>query len=204
MEFWPEVRWSLAGAITTTIQGQCQMLLVAGLAGPAAFAPIAAGFALTSPIRIFSGSMLNVLRPDLSRGSAVGDMKSVRRMTLFTDWLLLLFCLAYGLCLWLAWPLLRDHLYNKSFAGEPMAFIIGIAWLTASTCCIYQPLIALGQVMSHFRDTTLAALIGGLAGFAAVFLLLLCAGLGGFNGGRLYRRNGDAAFIGPDYAACFV
>jgi O-antigen/teichoic acid export membrane protein len=175
-KLWPEVSWSLAGAVTTTIQGQCQMLLVAGFAGPAAFAPIAAGFVLISPIRILSGTMLNVLRPDLSRRSALGDLQSVRKMMLFTDGVLLLFCLAYGLFLWLAWPLLGDHLYARSFAAEPMGFIVGIAWLTGTTCCIYQPLLALGQVRSRFRDTTLATLVGGTAGCAAIWLLLLSFG----------------------------
>jgi O-antigen/teichoic acid export membrane protein len=175
-KLWPEIFWSLAGAVTTTIQGQCQMLLVAGLVGPAAFAPIAAGFVFTSPIRIFAGSMLNVLRPDLSRKSVSGDLKAVRKMASFTGWLFMLFCMAYGLCLWLVWPLLKEHLYSGSFSTEPMAFIVTIVWLTSTISCSYEPFIALGQVRSRFRDITIAQLIGGIVGFVVVLTLLLCYG----------------------------
>jgi O-antigen/teichoic acid export membrane protein len=175
-KLWREISWSLVGAATATIQGQSQMLLVAGIAGPAAFAPIAAGFVLTSPIRVFSATVANVLRPELSRMSWLGNFESIRKMMVFTGWCLFLGCFGYGICLLLAWPLLINELYSRNFAAEPMALIVGIAWLTAMTYTAYQTFRALAQAKSRFRDIALATLAGGIAGFVGVLFLLLSFG----------------------------
>jgi O-antigen/teichoic acid export membrane protein len=152
------------------------MLLVAIVAGPAAFAPIAAGFVLISPIRVFSGSVLNVLRPDLARRSVSINSDAIQKMMWFSGWCLLLFALGYGFCLLLSWPLLSGKLYSNHFAAEPMAWIVAVGWLTAITYTAYQPFRALAQSESRFRDIALATFAGGTAGFFGVFLLLLIFG----------------------------
>jgi O-antigen/teichoic acid export membrane protein len=171
--FLPAILWSLAGVGTAIVQGQSQMLLVAGIAGPAAFAPIAAGFVLASPIRVLNGSVVNVLLPELSRRSETRDAASIHRLLILSAQCPLLFGLAYGACLLLAWPLARSVLYAKQFADEPMGLIVTMAWLTAMTYTAYQPFRALAQSQSRFRDITLATLAGGVTGFVAVLLLLL-------------------------------
>jgi len=51
---WRQLCWSAFSATTTNIQGQCLALLVAGIAGPAAYAPLAAVIVLFAPLRIIS------------------------------------------------------------------------------------------------------------------------------------------------------
>ena len=170
---WPEIAWSLVGVGTAVVQGQSQMFLVACLAGPAAFAPIAAGFVLVSPIRIVSGSVLSVLRPELSRRRSAVAARSTSRMLAFSGLCLIAFCGIYGLCLFAGWPFLRSELYARSFGGEPMGLIVAIAWLTATTYTGYQPIRALAQSRSRFREIALASMVGGSAGFLIVLALLL-------------------------------
>jgi O-antigen/teichoic acid export membrane protein len=204
----PALLWSLAGAGTAVVLGQSQMFLVAGIAGPAAFAPIAAGLVLVAPIRVLTGSVLNVLRPELSRRDETRDAASIQKVLIFSVQCALLFVLAYGACLLLAWPLLKSLLYAKQFVGEPMGLIVTMAWLTAMTYTAYQPLRALAQSQSRFRDVTLATLAGGVIGFIAVLLLLLSFGPAISIGGALvgeattlfllwgaYLRSGAPGFV---------
>jgi O-antigen/teichoic acid export membrane protein len=171
--FLPALLWSLAGAGTAVVLGQSQMFLVAAIAGPAAFAPIAAGFVLVGPIRVLNASVLNVLRPELSRSGVTRDAASTQKVLIFSVQCALLFVLAYGACLLLAWPLIRSLLFAKQFADEPMGLIVTMAWLTAMTYTAYKPVLALAQSQSRFRDITLATLAGGVTGFITVLLLLL-------------------------------
>ncbi len=49
---WRTLAWSLAGVTSLTVQGQGLTLLFGLLAGPAAYAPIAATLVLYAPLRI--------------------------------------------------------------------------------------------------------------------------------------------------------
>ena len=61
---WSDVAWSLFGTTTWTIQSQGLTFLVAALAGPAAYAPVAAGLVLFSPLRQAVNAFINVFRTD--------------------------------------------------------------------------------------------------------------------------------------------
>src|SRR5207253_8681790 len=67
---WSDIGWSLVWVTTWNIQGQGVMFLVAAMVGPAAYAPIAAGFVLFGPLRTAVGALVNVVRPAFSSGLA--------------------------------------------------------------------------------------------------------------------------------------
>ncbi len=175
-KFWPEIRWSLVGTLATTILGQSQMGYVTLLAGPAAFAPLAAGFVLMSPIRILTLAVLNIMRPDLSRSNARGDHHSAGALVLQTAASLAAISIVYGVMLRLAWPMLDGLLFAKRFGGEPMGLIVILAWLLTSIGNGTTLMQARAQAKSRFREAAWPTLGGGVLTLLFVPAFLLAAG----------------------------
>ena len=55
-------------------------LLFALLAGPAAYAPIAATLVLYAPLRVPTSALMNMVLPEIIRLLAVGQIKAARRL----------------------------------------------------------------------------------------------------------------------------
>ena len=72
-------RWSLVDATTWNVQSQALTFLVAAIAGPAAYAPVAAAIVLFSPLRPAISAVVNVFRPDFASALAA---RQYRRVTL--------------------------------------------------------------------------------------------------------------------------
>ena len=84
-----DVAWSLVGVVTWSIQSQALLVLVAAIAGPAAYAPIAAGMVLLSPLRPAIWALINVARPkfavalaEIVHGQDVGVVQVGHRLRL--------------------------------------------------------------------------------------------------------------------------
>jgi O-antigen/teichoic acid export membrane protein len=173
---WPDIRWSLVGTVSATILQQSQMGFVTLMAGPAAFAPIAAGFVLMSPIRILTLAVMNIMRPDLSRSNAKGDHRSAGSVVERTSSALFVLCLIHGMMLWLCWPLLQSLLFAKRFGVQPMGEIVTLAWLLTSISNGTQILQASALAKSQFREAAWPTLAGGALTLLLVPAFLLAAG----------------------------
>ena len=75
---WSDISWSLFGTTTWAIQGQGLMFLVAAIVGPAAYAPLAVGVVLFTPLRPAISAFINVFRPDFGAALARGDLGRLR------------------------------------------------------------------------------------------------------------------------------
>ena len=73
----PLTRWSLLGVVTTVLQTESHSFLVTALVGPAAYAPLAAGFVLFGPVRTAVGAWLMAMQPELAM--AVAERSQNRR-----------------------------------------------------------------------------------------------------------------------------
>ncbi len=96
---WPSLKWSLLSVTIVTLQGQGMALLVATLAGPAAYGPIAAALVLFVPLRIVSTAFGNMVQPELSALMRQCDIAGVRRLMWLWPGPLALLCLLYGLAI---------------------------------------------------------------------------------------------------------
>ena len=101
--------WSLAGVMTTNLQAQGIVLLVAVVAGPAAYAPIAAMLVFFVPLRLLWSAVLNFIQPRFAAHATRGDYTRVWRICVAWSLAHGLMTFAYGACLYMLTPMLRDR-----------------------------------------------------------------------------------------------
>ena len=126
-----DVGWSLVGASTWSVQSQALLFLVAAIAGPAAYAPIAAGIVLFSPLRPANVALINVFRPEFVAALAAGKLRRLTRMMYSLCAVIILSCVAVGAVIWLGWPYLEAHIFGGKFAGAAFPLIVGLTGLSA-------------------------------------------------------------------------
>lgn len=169
----PAIGWSLASVTTTTLQAQGLTFLVVGLAGAAAYAPIAAAALLFSPLRLAGSALLSVMRPALSRSLGQGQLGAVQQ-TLFTAiYLAIAGCLLFGILLWTAWPFLRSEIFGNDLKSEPMGLIVVVSWTCALAYSVYNILQSLAQANFQFRETMMAGLFGTAAGALSIPIIIV-------------------------------
>jgi len=176
LTLWPHVRWSLLGMAASTVMEQAQMAFVTLLAGPAAFAPLAAGFVLMSPLRILALAVTNIMRPELSRSNALGKNRTAGAILLKAIGLLVIVFTGFGLALCFAWPTLRALLFERRFAAQAMGLIVTLAWLTTFVGCISSFLQTGTQAKTKFVDAAWPPICGGLIIVVLVPVLVLTLG----------------------------
>lgn len=169
---WSDVAWSLFGATTWSVQSQGMMFLVAAIAGPAAYAPIAAGYVLFNPVRQIVVAFLNVFRADFVRALAEDRYRRLN-VTIYSACGLILFCcLAAGVAIWLVWPYLDAHILGNKFDHASMPLVVTLCGITAAIYLTYNVPLALIQAAGHFRPVALATTFGGIVGLCTVSILL--------------------------------
>jgi O-antigen/teichoic acid export membrane protein len=169
---WSDVAWSLFGTTTGNVQSQALMFLVAAFAGPAAYAPVAAGIVLFSPLRPAVYAFVHVIRVDFIKGLAQGHFRQLKVMLASLTALIVLGCAAVGAGIWFLWPLLEAHIYAGKYASASMPLIVTLAGLIAVMYLTYMAPMALVQAAGHFKTLALATTFGGLTGLASVVVLL--------------------------------
>lgn len=167
-----DIAWSAFGATTWNIQSQGIMFLVAAIAGPAAYAPIAAGFVLFNPIRQVLVAFLNVFRADFVRALSEGHYRRLNLTIYSACALILLLCAGAGTAIWLIWPYLDAHIFGAKFDHATMPLVVALCGVSAAIYLTYNVPLALIQAAGHFRPVALATTFGGLVGLAAVSILL--------------------------------
>jgi O-antigen/teichoic acid export membrane protein len=174
---WPEVTWSLVGVTTWNIQGQTPTFLVAAIVGPAAYAPIAAGLVLFSPLRPAVGAFINVVRPVFAASLAAKRYADVRLTLYGLLGVITLCCIGLGMAFWLGWAFLEQHIFAGKFANASMPLIVvlaGVATLLAQS--YFMPLTLL-QARRDFKTVALATTFGGAVGLLATLILLFTSGV---------------------------
>lgn len=172
---WPSLSWSLVGTTTANLQGQGQSLLVAFLAGPAAYAPIAATFVLFAPLRLTASALINLVQPDIAGHLAAGRLEGAKRVALRCLGLMAASSVAYGGIVLGFLPLIESRLFADRFADAPTTLIALCVWSIVGVSLLHAPLRVLLEMRQAFRELAFVAGISALAGGIVVVVLLLVA-----------------------------
>jgi hypothetical protein len=160
--------WSLYSVTATILQGQGVAFLTVAIAGPAAFAPIAAMLAFFAPLRIFAMSLSSTLQPEISRVLALGDEAEWRSMR--GDWTLraLLVALLYGDVGFAILP----RLHMRALAGAPVIFLAIAAWTLYAVVLGYLLPRFLLEARMRYREIALVTTLGSALGLGVTTALL--------------------------------
>lgn len=169
---WSDVAWSLAGTTTWAVQSQALMFIVAATIGPAAYAPIAAGAVLFTPLRPAISAFINVFRPDFAAALAQRQFHRLR-VTVYSITALIVFsCVCVGGAVWFGWPLLEAYVFGGKFANAQMPLIVTLSGIAAVIFFTYSVPLALIQGASEFRPVAIATTFGAIIGLTSVSILL--------------------------------
>lgn len=169
---WSDIAWSLFGSTTWNVQSQALTFLVAAIAGPAAYAPIAAGLVLFSPLRPAINAFINVFRPDFVAALAENRYRRLRVTMFAVSGAIVVACIAAGACIALLWSFLDAHILAGKFDHAAMPLIVTLAGLIAVVYLTYNAPLLLIQAAGLFKPVALATTCGALVGLCAVSALL--------------------------------
>ncbi len=167
-----DIGWSVVNATTWNVQSQSLTFLVAAFAGPAAYAPIAAGAVLFTPLRPAVWALVNVFRAEFAAGLAARRFDRLRYTLLTLCGLVALACLTAGSFVWLGWPYLSTHLFDSKFDDAGMPLIVGLSFLSVLIYLTYNVAVILVQAAGEFRQVALATAFGSVVSLVSVSVLL--------------------------------
>lgn len=170
--FWPKIRWSLAGVTATSLQEHAHGLIVTALAGPAAFAPLAAGQIIFGPVRVALQAAQMVMRPEQAVAIAAHDKAAVRRNLFLTTGVLALGTLVVAVSVTFAWDMVHGFLFAENYADQPMALIVGFWGLITLLLATFTGASSLLQAFKDFRILAMANIFGSLLSVVLVTLFL--------------------------------
>ena len=170
---WFQSRWALVGAVTTVLVSQAHSLIVSGLEGPAAFAPLAAGFILFGPVRVVFMTIQNVIKPEMALSIAQGQPKAAARQMIMVSVISVAAIATLSVLTLLGWPLLNELLYQDQYSGAPMRDIV-LLWAAITLIAAVQngPFAAL-QSLKAFKSLALATVYGSILSVSLVTLAVL-------------------------------
>lgn len=167
------IAWSLMGVTSITLQGQGLTLVFAVLAGPAAYAPIAATLVLFAILRIPTNALTNMVLPEITGLLAAGRKHLARRLVIRSTVLIAIACLFYGAAMWVLLPSIECHLFKNRFAGAPMHWIGLGVWVVVTISLLYAIPRAFLEASAAFRTIALGALGSAVLGFAIMIPMLM-------------------------------
>lgn len=162
--------WSGIGITTTNLQGQGLALIIATMAGPAAYAPIAATFVLFVPLRIIAAALVTILQPDLSAALTNGDDQKVWHAALVWTVFLGVANVVYGGAAMLALPFLPARAL-EGVGGAELTTVATLAWsISLATLLYVMPRV----ILEAIGDLRVIAVISSVS---AVVVLVSVSGL---------------------------
>lgn len=166
---WRDLKWSLLSVTITNLQGQGMALLVAAIAGPAAYAPIAAALLNFVPLRIVATAFANMMHPEMTALMAQNQFAKVGRLLRHWPPLLVVLNLLYGLAVMIALPFIRpDSLGDTSFFNVSL-----MAWVAGGLSVLYvMPRVWL-EIAQDYRSIAILSAIAAALGMLMVLVLLL-------------------------------
>lgn len=170
-KLWRDLKWSLLSVTITNLQGQGMALLVATIAGPAAYAPIAAALVNFVPLRIVSTAFANMMHPEMTALMAHRDSGKVGRLLRYWPIPLAALGVVYGIVILLALPLILP----ESLEDTRFFKISVLAWVMSGMPLLYvMPRIWL-EIAQDFRSIAILSAIAAAIGMLVVLVLLLTA-----------------------------
>ncbi len=112
----PTMSWSIVSVTIANVQAQGPTFVIAAIAGPAGYAPIAATMAFFSPLRLAASALANMNQPDLA--AAIKRSGDVRRLMAIQTAIIAAISLAYGGAMAVAFPLLTHRLLDGRFGDR--------------------------------------------------------------------------------------
>jgi len=175
LPIWTQSRWALIGAVTTVLVSQAHSLVVSVLKGPAAYAPLAAGFVMFGPVRVVFTTIQNVIKPEMALAVAQHRAGDARRQMLLASAISLAAVIGLTLLTLLFWPQLASWLYNEQYAAEPMREIV-LLWAAITMIAAVQngPFAAL-QSLRAFQPLAMVTVYGAVVSLLLVSLVLYFA-----------------------------
>ncbi|WP_250889078.1 hypothetical protein [Mesorhizobium sp. dw_380] len=170
-KLWRQLSWSAFSATTTNIQGQCLALLVAGIAGPAAYAPLAAVLLLFAPLRIITLAFVNMFQPELAKLMGNNETRRVWAQAKIWSIVMGLGSLAYGCAIMFVLPMIKSQALQDASVGFIGLFVI--ANFVPITAYV-MPRVVL-EVMGDFRIVAFITMGGAIVGLALIAILLSVA-----------------------------
>ncbi len=171
----PSMTWSIISVTMANIQGQGAILLLAVVAGPAAYAPIAATMALFSPLRLAATALANLTQPDLSAKLGRPHTRDVFDVLLVSTSMMIAVCAIYGVGMWVFFPSLAAHVFGQKFGAAPLGLIAVNLWFISTISVVYSVPKALLESAMWFKAITVLSLGAALVSFPVVALLLKVA-----------------------------
>jgi hypothetical protein len=171
MGFWRQLKWSLISVTTVNLQGQGFTFVVAIMAGPAAYAPIAAILVLFVPLRVVEAGLTNMLQPELAHYVARGEREAIWRQARI--WTLFVGCgiVSYGIAMALA---LRFY-HPPVFEGVTLRALGFFAWaIYGASILRLLPRLVL-EVAGVLRAIAVICGIGAVASIVSVAMILTVA-----------------------------
>jgi len=170
-KLWRQLCWSAFSATTTNIQGQCLALLVAGIAGPAAYAPLAAVLVLFAPLRIISLAFVNMTQPELAKLMQANETRRVWAQAKIWSLVMGLGGLAYGCAIMFVLPMIKSQALQDASVGFIGLFVIA----NFVPIMLYiMPRIVL-EIFGDFRIVAFITMGGAIVGLALIAILLAVA-----------------------------
>ena len=172
---WNQTRWALIGAITTVVVSQAHSLVVSASKGPAAYAPLAAGFVIFGPVRVVFTTIQNVIKPEMALAIAQNRGADARQQMFAVSCISLAAVTVIIALVLLVWPILAPWLYSDKYADAPMQQIV-LLWAGVTLIGALQngPYAAL-QSLRAFRPLAIATVYGSILSLTLVTGLMMVA-----------------------------
>ncbi|WFU07156.1 hypothetical protein QA648_35205 (plasmid) [Rhizobium sp. CB3171] len=171
-----QARWAVAGLVTTEATSNAHAYIVTSVAGPAAFAPIAAAMLFLRPIGVCMVSLTQIERPAMARalstGNRAGALRYVARFMAVLGFMWLSTIVAVA-CIVHFFPALAF----KPGLDANLILISFVLW--AAVClvqCVQTPLNVFLQAEGRFRELAGASIKSSLLTLVAVPMLLVVVG----------------------------
>lgn len=164
-------RWALMGATASEMQTRGHVLAVGTFFGMAELGAIQAALLLMRPVGLLSMAWGRVARPVMARLFAQDQAKAAARHADRGALALAAVMLLYLAALWLAWPLLRQHVIPAAYDGLQLAVAFwGIATLLGILRAVYS---LEAQCVPMFREAFFASAVAMIVVLAGLALAVL-------------------------------
>jgi hypothetical protein len=165
---WRQLGWSTISVSMANLQGQGMALLVAAIAGPAEYAPIAAALLLFVPLRLIGATLVNMMQPVLAAHLADGISGNVWRQAMAWTALSAGGGLVYGAAITIALPSMRIQV----FEGAPIHVLGYFAWAIQIVCLLYAMPRCFLEVAKAFRVLAIINIVSAAVGMSIVTFAL--------------------------------
>lgn len=172
---WLETRWALLGSTTTFVQSQAHSVIVSTAAGPAAFAPLAAGQVVIAPVGIAMFALQNAMVSRLSIAVSRSDRAAIRLITVFMTLTLLAMVVGIGVLAYALWGFIWDALFAAKYSAYPMGWLVFGFWCVGLVRALYTAPSCLLVALREFRSLAFASVFGGGVSLVSVAVILQVA-----------------------------